>query len=36
MEIDKISKGSKSDLKLLIKKPIVKKISKTPKAKKLA
>jgi hypothetical protein len=36
MEIDKIGKGSESDLKLLIEKPVIKKISKTPKAKKLA
>jgi hypothetical protein len=36
MEMDEIGKGSKSDLKLLIEKPVVKKIGKTPEAKKLA
>jgi hypothetical protein len=36
MEIDEIGKGSESDLKLLIEKPVVKKIGKTPKAKKPA
>jgi hypothetical protein len=36
MEMDEIGKGSKSDLKLLIEKLVVKKISKTPEAKKPA